>query len=147
MRNISKDKVINDLYLVLRAVYHHERELTNRFGLRYEEIYTMQFIRLHPGASLSELSKEVGQPMFKASRLVTRLIDKGLLRKDQDEVDKRSIHIKLESGGEKLLREIDEFCYQKIDHSALNKTDRHYSEMVDLVERLHQYFGDSKTKN
>lgn len=147
MNNTPKNKVVEDLYLVIRAMYHQERNLATRFGLGFEEIYALQYLRRNPGAHLSDVSQEMDQPMFKASRMITRLIEKGFVIKSQGEVDRRNIHIKLQPAGEKILREIDEFCYEKVDPSSPNKDDKHYSQMAGLAERFHQYLGPSGKKD
>ena len=75
MTNLPRKQVDEDLYRVMRTVFHYERGLENQFGLGYEEIYVLQYLRRHPQVHLNEVANELELPMFKCSRLVTRLVE------------------------------------------------------------------------
>jgi DNA-binding MarR family transcriptional regulator len=141
MKTVSKEKINEDLYLVLRTIYHYEQNLADKFGLNYEEIYAIQHLRRYPGIHLNDLSREMDLPMFKCSRLIARLIVKKLVNKSQDTVDRRNILLVLEPAGETLVRQIEEFSYNTILDTPLAKKDDEFKQMVFLAERFPEFLG------
>ncbi len=141
MNNLTKEKINEDLYLVLRTIYHYEHRLTRKFDLNYEEIYAIQHLRRHPGIHLNELSREMDLPMFKCSRLIARLILKKLVSKSQDTVDRRNILIVLEPAGEKLVKQIEDFSYDNILSTPLAKKEDELKQMVFLAEKFPEFLG------
>ena len=96
---ISREKVDNDLYLILRTIYHYERSISTRFGLDYEEIYLLQSLRRTSPQRLTEIATMLNIPMFSASRLVGRLAKNSLVSKEKGTKDKRSLSVRLLPAG------------------------------------------------
>ncbi|HQN05179.1 MAG TPA: hypothetical protein PK174_07160 [Anaerolineaceae bacterium] len=38
------------LFLVLRTIFHYERSIARDYGLDFQQIYALQFLRRHPDA-------------------------------------------------------------------------------------------------
>lgn len=144
MSKIPRERIDDDLSLVLRAIYHFERNLTEQFGLDYQEIYALQYLRRCPSLRLTEIARELNVPMFKASRLVDRLAGQSLVEKLKGDKDRRSLSVSLLPAGEKVVVEIEASSYQRISENTRNMTDNEVLQLMHLAEQLHQYLGVSE---
>jgi len=114
------------LYRSLRAVYHFERRLVDRFGLGYQEIYLLQLLRRRESARIGEIASALGAPVFTATRLVQRLEASGYVRKRRDERDRRGVEVSLEPAGSARVEEIEAHNYGLIADTTtrLGETER-----------------------
>lgn len=138
---ISRQKIDEDLFLVLKTIFHYERIIAAKYGLDFEEIYTLQYLRRNPSARVTDLSTELKLPMFTISRLVSRLASGGFLSKQKDEEDKRNVHLKLESAGEKALQEIETVSFERISGNLAKMDAKRVKELLNLAEGLHLVLG------
>jgi len=143
MTNLPRKQVDEDLYRVLRTVYHYERSLENQFGLGYEEIYVLQYLRRHPQVHLNEVSHELELPMFKCSRLVSRLVEKKLVTKSQDASDRRGIQIVLLPAGEKVVASIEDFSFNRVNANVCKMDSEDTGRILQMIEKLDCWLGVS----
>jgi DNA-binding MarR family transcriptional regulator len=144
MANVLRKKVDEDLYLVMRTIFHYERGLENRFGLGYEEIYVLQYLRRNPQVHLNDIAHEMDLPMFKCSRLVSRMVEKKLVNKSQDMEDRRGIQIVLLPDGEKMVQNIEDFSFHRINENLHDMNDADTDRLMHTIENLHRWLGVSE---
>jgi DNA-binding MarR family transcriptional regulator len=144
MANLSREKVDEDLYLVMRTIFHYERGLENQFGLGYEEIYVLQYLRRNPKAHLFEISEELNLPMFKCSRLVSRLVERKLVSKSQDKEDRRGIQIVLLPDGEKMVQRIEDFSFERVNKNLHAMGTEDTTRLLTTIEKLPIWLGISE---
>ena len=137
----QRKKIDEDLFLVLKTIFHYERIIAARYGLDFEEIYTLQFLRRNPQARVTDLSVELQLPMFTISRLVDRLDKGGFLTKEKDSTDKRNIHLRLENSGEAALQEIENASYERIMKNIASLDEKKVNEILNIAEGLHTILG------
>ncbi len=143
MTNLPRKQVDEDLYRVMRTVYHYECSLENQFGLGYEEIYVLQYLRRHPQVHLNEVSHELELPMFKCSRLVSRLVEKKLVTKSQDASDRRGIQIVLLPAGEKVVASIEDFSFNRVNANLCKMDSEDTGRILQMIEKLDCWLGVS----
>lgn len=141
MFQFQRAQIDNDLYQVLRTIYHYEQSIAERYGLNFEQIYVLQFVRRHPEARLTEISAEMGLPKFTASRLISRLVETGHITKTQDSIDHRNHHIQLKASGEKVLRAIEDASYEGISANLQSMLPVDVARLVEMAENLHILLG------
>ena len=140
-KNIKREKIDEDLFLVLKTIFHYERVIETRYGLNFDEIYALQFMKRNPKARVTDLSDELKLPMFTVSRLVNRLHQEGYLSKEKDSIDKRNIYLQLEKAGSEILNEIEHTSYERIMGNVTKMTDEEISAMLRMAEGLHVVLG------
>ena len=64
MKTIPQKKLNEDLFTVLKTIFHYERIFTEQFGLKFEEIYILQHLRRTAVVRVTDISKELQLPMF-----------------------------------------------------------------------------------
>jgi len=111
---ISRDELDQMFFESLRAVYQFERIKVMKFGLNYEAIYILQFLRRRSSARMKEIAREMIIPVSTATRLIDRLQIRGLVKRRKDPDDKRSVLVFLEPDGEKIVQKVEDHTYSII---------------------------------
>lgn len=112
LENIERDKLDTTLFEALRAIYKFEMSKENKFGLSYQDIFLLQYLRSHSPARMGSLAEELNIPISTATRVVDRLQQKGYLGRKKDPEDKRNIFVSLKKKGEKTVQEVEEHTYK-----------------------------------
>lgn len=141
---IPQKKLNEDLFVVLKTIFHYEREFIEQFGLKFEEIYILQYLRRIPVVRVTDISKELRLPMFTISRLVYRLAEGGYLSKQQDSEDRRNYFLHLSELGEKTLQDIENNTYNRISSNTDDMSDTQINELLNLAVNLHVVLGVTK---
>lgn len=143
-REFSRKKVDDDLYKILRTMYHFERSIDERFGLDYQEIYLLQSLRRNSPQRLTDIARRLAIPMFTASRLVERLVQKKLVSREKGTVDRRSISVTLLPEGEKIVQAIEEDNFKRIEKNTRLLTDEEVDSLFIMAESMPQILGIPK---
>ena len=102
------------LFDALRAVYQFERTKVSRFGLAYEEIYLLQFLRRRSPARMSHIAVEMGKPVSTATRLMDRLEKRQLVQREKGADDRRSIWVSLTPRGDATVRAVEDHTFDRV---------------------------------
>jgi len=105
------------------------------------DIQTMRFVSVHPGCKLSDLAEHLGVVPTTASSIVDRLVDRGLIRRDRPETNRRVIAITLTDDGASAFSrlEAEELATMKTMLEALPPDDR--AQFVDSMARIADTVG------
>ncbi|MBA3075203.1 MAG: winged helix-turn-helix transcriptional regulator [Anaerolineae bacterium] len=144
MKTIPQNKLNEDLFIVLKTIFHYERIFIEQFGLKFEEIYILQHLRRNPVVRVTDVSRELQLPMFTISRLVYRLTEGGYLSKEQALEDRRNYFLHLSEKGEKTLKDIENSTYNRISANVTGMTETQINELLDLAGQLHVVLGVTK---
>lgn len=129
------------LFQVLRSILHYERSIARSYGLDFEQIYALQFLRRHPSARLTDIAAEMNLPKFAASRLLNRLAQEGWVSKTQSPADRRNYHLQLQDKGEQVLQSIETASYQRISSNIQGFSEDEIHELYDVADHLHIVLG------
>lgn len=129
------------LYSSLRAVYHFERSLVRRFGLGFQEIYLLQLLRRRESACVGEIAKALDVPIFSTTRLTQRLQAAGLISKRRCADDRRSVSVRLEPEGERLVAEIEARNFELIVGRTLDTAGAGTEHFMFVAKNLERVLG------
>jgi DNA-binding MarR family transcriptional regulator len=138
MTRLTRNQIDDDLYLLLRTIYHYEKLLESKTGLDFQKLYLLLHLVNESPLRLTEVAKELNIPMFSASRLVDRMVSLGLVGKVQDESDKRSISISLQPQGRALIDDLEHRSYDRIQKNFGDLKDDDFNLVMQVVEKLHR---------
>jgi len=144
---IGREAADELLYRSLRAVYHFERSMVDRFGLGFQEIYLLQLLRHRESARIGEIAMALGVPIFSTTRMVQRLEALGYVSKKRDEADRRGVSVKLESTGDALVSEIEAYNFGLIVGSASALTGDEQAAFVAVARNIDRVLGVSERIN
>lgn len=143
MEQNQRTQIDHLLFQVLRTIFHYERSIAMDYGLDFQQIYALQFLRRHPGARLTEIAAEMELPKFTASRLLNRLVDESFLSKKQDQADRRNYYLHLEDKGEQVIQAIETASFTRISNNIQGFSPAEIKELFEVAERLHMVLGVS----
>jgi DNA-binding MarR family transcriptional regulator len=123
LNSLPRSQIDELLFEVLKHIYRWEREVFARFGLTYQEIYLLQYLRKASPSRISDLAAELRIPLFQSTRLVNKLVEKNYLSKQKVADDRRSVMVSLLPGGESAIRDVEENSYRIILSNASMLTD------------------------
>ncbi|MBI9106437.1 MAG: winged helix-turn-helix transcriptional regulator [Spirochaetales bacterium] len=138
---INRKSADDLLYRSLRAVYHFEKSLEDRFGLGYQGIYLLQFLRQRESAIIGEIALTLGIKPFSATRLVQRLVNLGYISKERTEDDRRVVSVKLEAAGNDFVDAIEAFNYSFIGGKTSELPDKDQEAFIRVAENIDRVLG------
>lgn len=117
LSRIPRDALDEVLFNSLRSVHKFEIAKVARFGLNYEAIFLLQFLRRHSPAKMAEIADEMNIPISTATRMVDRIEARGLISRKKDRKDKRIMLVSLKSKGEKIVRDVEDHTFEIISNN------------------------------
>ena len=144
MKKYTRQQIDDDLYLLLRTIYHYEQLLENRSGLDYQKMYLLLHLDQKPPLRLTKIASELNIPMFSASRLVDALVEIKLIKKEQDPDDGRGIAVSLVPAGQAVIRDIEEQSYDRVVKNFAEDKEDELDAIMRGVEKLHQILDVSE---
>ncbi|MBU2913083.1 MULTISPECIES: MarR family winged helix-turn-helix transcriptional regulator [Reichenbachiella] len=107
------DKVVVNLMFTSNWLNQEEFYMFKPYGLTTQQYNTLRILRgQYPNAATINLIIErLLDRMSNASRIVDKLVGKGLVTREVNKKDKRAVDVKINDEGLKLLEEIDEKLY------------------------------------
>ena len=137
--------------LATRQSMENNRKFIHEGGYSFAQMNSLFFIHHHEQKTINHLATHLGISKAAASQMIERLVDCGLVNRDEDPQDRRSKLLSLTEAGLGIIREskrvrhawIDDFC-QSLD-SAEAETITQALEV--LVERMKAYKEKLTEKN
>lgn len=124
--NLSRQDIDALLFTCFRAIIKFQQAKVRSFGLNYDAIFLLQFLRHKSPATMGDISKEMQMPVSTATRVVDRLARQGMVSKTPHPEDKRVKVVTLEPEGKKLVRDSEDHSFDVIisNFMALDEADR-----------------------
>lgn len=120
---IPREHLDRILFAALQAIYKFQQSKVASYGLDYEDIYLLQYLRNESPARMGDIAGEMHIPISTATRVVDRLEAKRLLRRGKDPRDRRSVLVSLEKQGEAAVRQIEEHTFAILTRNLDGFTD------------------------
>lgn len=138
-----QQKIASEFFLVLRTIYHYRRSIAARYGLDFDQIYLLQFLRKNANIRLTEIAQEMDLPMFSASRMISRLKQEGYLDRVQDTLDRRNQRINIREKGKAVLDAIESDSSQHLMDNLQDSSADETALLADLAGKLRLVLGVS----
>jgi DNA-binding MarR family transcriptional regulator len=145
LNDIPRKKLDRILFEALQAIYKFQQSKVSAFGLDYEDIYLLQFLRNNSPARMSEIAGEMNIPISTATRVVDRLQKKNLLARKKDSQDKRNILVSLKPPGESAVRDIENQTFALLSENLAGFTDEDISSFFKTAVHLQKILGTSNS--
>lgn len=136
LRAISRPDLDDVLFGALQAIYRFERAKVQRFGLTYEQIYLLQFLRREGPAAMSDIAAEMLIPISTATRLIDRMEKRHLLNRRQSHGDKRSRIVQIAAAGNDLVQAVEDHTFATISSNLDTLTRVDISEVIRTATHL-----------
>lgn len=111
---ISRQEFDTALIRCFRAIYKFEQTKVRQFGLNFDAIFLLQFLRRNSPSTMGAISREMQTPISTATRMVDRLIAKDVISREKDPKDKRIVLVSLEPKGEHMVQAVEDNSFDII---------------------------------
>lgn len=96
------------LWRLLRALEHIDQEYLSRYGVTTSQGEALLAFAADSRVSMNELSRALGLANSTMTRMVEKLVARGLVRRTEDEQDRRVVRVALTAEGRKLRGSLKE---------------------------------------
>ena len=132
-----KKELFRSLRSILRVYNKTGEPIRVRFGLTEAELAVLDFIGTNPKLDTArDITEYRLMPKANVSLAVDSLVEKGLLAREQDEADRRRIHLRLTELGESLVPAIRSRRQEFNDVIFGGFTQRQREEYAKLSEKI-----------
>ncbi len=129
----ARQKAMINILFTYGWVIEKVREFLSREDITHQQFNIMRILRgSHPQPlSTLQIRERMLDKMSDTSRIVDRLVIKGLVKKTICEKDKRLVDVTITDKGQRLLKKLD----MEVDHidSIMGKLDENDAEMLSLL--------------
>jgi DNA-binding MarR family transcriptional regulator len=111
---VEKCELSGLLYEFLEAIYLFQRREEGLFGASWQDIFLLK--RLDSGGELpvGGVAEALRVPLFGASRIVSRLHDRGLVVKRRSRENGRCVRVDISAAGRRLLKRVEDYQFRLI---------------------------------
>ena len=113
-----------------------DRLFEQRFGWKVRELRVLRLVRDTPGITFTELAELTRTERSATSRILTRMIKAGLLRRTNDAADARRFTLTATANGDKLCAQADPLSLEFEALMLAPLTARQRQELTTMMERL-----------
>jgi DNA-binding MarR family transcriptional regulator len=135
----DKQKALINLLYTYGWVIEKIKDFLSKEDITHQQYNILRILRgSHPGPlSTLQIRERMLDKMSDTSRIVDRLLIKGLVKKSTCSKDKRLVDVLITEKGQKLLKKID----AEVDHVTMIMTNLSDKEAADLSEILDKLRG------
>lgn len=120
-----------------RALYHPYKDRLNRYHLTPPQLFLLLTLYEHDGVAAGELAARVHLDKSTLTGMLQRLEKRGLLTRDGDEDDGRSVRVALTERGRKLHRPLVAI-YDDVNRRVSEVLNGHESALLAVLADLEQ---------
>ena len=99
---------------IVQALRASSRDAERRVGLSAAQLFALQQVAVHPGASVNELAARTFTHQGSVSVVVARLVERRLVAKVASRADRRRVRLAITDAGRALLRRSPEPIQEKL---------------------------------
>lgn len=128
-------RAMNAVRGIVRALRMSTRSIEGQLGISLAQLFVLQQLAEKAASSLNDLSQRTGTHQSSVSVVVSRLVDRGLVRRSFAKEDKRRVELELTAAGRDMLSEAPATIQTSLidAFSDLAADDR--ERLADLLER------------
>ncbi len=132
----DREAVKELLFRLLRSLYLFERLEVENFGLTFQQIYLLKYLRRGSPAPFAEIARELRLKPFGVTRLLDGLEDKGLVARSAGDADRRSRTVDITEGGLELVRRIEDNAFDIVGQNLSDMTGSDIDAVLRVVRDL-----------
>jgi DNA-binding MarR family transcriptional regulator len=100
------------------------------------QVQTLSFLKHKTNAQMSEVAEQFRIELPSATSLLNKLVALQLVKRQQDEKDRRLVRVSLTVDGDKLLKQVMEEKIKQIEHMLSYLSKNEQEELLRLLEKL-----------
>lgn len=133
---LSRNEFDKLIYKIVSAIHRFESGDIKLFSLNWAELHLMKFLAIQQEKTVSECAAELGMPVFKASRIVSRLEKRGFLRRGDFGHDRRTRAVSMTPSGLDQLETVDSYHFRLIMKNLNKCGEEESSRFISAISSL-----------
>lgn len=134
------EQLLSTVPLVMHAI-RSEMRSHRPAGLSVPQFRTLNFIRRHEGASLSEVAEHLGLALPTVSRLTDALVKREFVTREVSSTDRRRAILRLTDGGASTLREAAQHARVRLAGMLKSLTPEEEAQVSEAMRLLYNVFS------
>lgn len=128
-------KALVNIVYTANMIEQISQRFLRKYGISTQQLNLLKILReVKPNAAtVTLLQRRMLDKMSNASRLVDKLLEKGLVNRNLNKKDRRKVDVKITAKGLKLLEKIDKTDYQS-EFLKLSETEA--KKLNDLLDKI-----------
>jgi DNA-binding MarR family transcriptional regulator len=115
----------------------------HRGGLSVPQFRTLVRVNREPGSTVSQVAEHLGASLPTASRIVTILVDRGLLAREVSPSDRRAVVLRLTVRGRAVLAEAERGTHDAMESELAELPADEQRQIIQAMAILRGLFGDA----
>jgi DNA-binding MarR family transcriptional regulator len=103
-REVDAQGILDSFRRIVRVLRESSRAAEQAVGLSGAQLFVLSTLARHPQLSLNELAGHTRTHQSTVSVVVSKLVERGLLKRESSSADARRLELRLTSDGKQLLR-------------------------------------------
>jgi DNA-binding MarR family transcriptional regulator len=130
------DDVLVSLRRILRATSIHSRKLGRSVGITSPQLVVLGAVNANDGLTATEVANAVSLSQATITTIVSKLEERGFLKRERSTVDRRRVHVSLTEAGREVLAEAPKPLQESFSRrfEALPRWEQH--QLVSSLERV-----------
>lgn len=130
------DAIVQGLRRIVKALESYSRVVESTYGLTGPQLWALKTLERSGALPVTRLAEELVVHQASASILVTRLEQRGLLKRTRDNQDRRVVQISLTPEGRRLAARAPEAAQGRLLHGLLGLSKDEVHSIRVAVEKL-----------
>lgn len=135
------------MHRLLRSLYIFERSEVEHFGLTFQQIYLLKYLRRRSTASFTAVAAEMRMPPFGVTRLLDRLVRDRLVTRTAEKHDRRQRVIAITRKGIDLAVRIEDQALSMVLGNLARFTPVEVNAIIRVVTDLDSILGIDAGEN
>lgn len=133
---VMRQNILRRLRMLFRTIQNHSRVVEKACGMSSAKLWMMWEIMNNPGLKVSELADALIIHASTCSNLLDKLQASGLVRRDRDESDQRTVRVYLTDEGKKMLAQAPRPARGRVSEGLSRLSGAHLRELDDGLANL-----------
>ncbi len=112
--------------------------------LTSDQYYTLRYMNQVDSCTSSELAEVFDVKKSAITAMITRMWEKGLIKRTRDEDDRRVVYLTLTDQGKKVFLETEERIYMLVESFITQFEQAEIKQFIETYEKLHQVLLEKK---
>ena|SRR5579862_3265945 len=128
-------RAMNAVRGIVRALRVSTRSIETQLGISLAQLFVLQQLAEKPAVSLNDLSQRTGTHQSSVSVVVSRLVDRGLVRRASSKEDKRRVELELTGSGREVLAKAPTTIQTQLIDAFAELAGEDRARLAELLER------------
>jgi DNA-binding MarR family transcriptional regulator len=136
IKRLSQERILDSIRKIVRALRLSSRSVEKHFGLSGAQLFVLQKLKETSTLTINELAERTLTHQSSVSVVVSRLVEKDLVKRSLSKKDARKIEVTLTSSGKKLLKSPHQTAQERLVGAVEKFSPQEQEYLATLLEKM-----------